>query len=449
LAIYGRSAGGLLIGAVMNMRPDLFKAVLTEVPFVDVINTMFDSTIPWTAFEYEVTKKLISTCTCLTIIYMTLLHFLNKKYVFRSIFQMQFIKKEWGNPVDNEIYEIMKSYCPYSNVIRNGLYPHTLIVGGMNDPRVAYFEPAKWTAKLRAMAQWQGSTMTSKTNSGEKLETTADTENSSAAPTEASDRLLMLKIQEAGHMGSSGQYSKFEDLAFEYAFLISTLGAQFRPVSSGGKGLSLSGVDYDMYWDELEEGNEELVDEDEEEIVGEETPAPSTPLQRFSEFWRRRSTKKATKPAISTVNSKVALAKKNSRRGTFSSQTIPENNARRSGHNRSSSLVKGLNIIRNLSRGNTPATSDVNDDGEGKQKGSPTEEQSKESITVTASEAEEHEENVHALPSNMIRLPRRQSPSTTPNSSKASLRHQYYPQDDDSGRVQSSSRLYTFISKFF
>lgn len=77
MAIYGRSAGGLLIGAVVNKRPDLFKAVLTEVPFVDVINTMFDTSIPWTAFEFE----------------------------------------EWGNPEDPRIYNIMKSYCPYSNVI--------------------------------------------------------------------------------------------------------------------------------------------------------------------------------------------------------------------------------------------------------------------------------------------------------------------------------------------
>ncbi|KAJ3214715.1 hypothetical protein HK099_006693, partial [Clydaea vesicula] len=111
LAIYGRSAGGLLIGACINMRPDLFKAALTEVPFVDVINTMFDSTIPWTAFEYE----------------------------------------EWGNPNDIEIYEVMKTYCPYTNVrgdlLAKELYPDLLVIGGMNDPRVAFFEPLKFVAK--------------------------------------------------------------------------------------------------------------------------------------------------------------------------------------------------------------------------------------------------------------------------------------------------------------
>ncbi|KAJ3403427.1 hypothetical protein HDV05_007829, partial [Chytridiales sp. JEL 0842] len=113
LSIYGRSAGGLLIGAVINMRPDLFKAALTEVPFVDAINTMFDSTIPWTAFEYE----------------------------------------EWGNPVDVEIYNVMKGYCPMTNIqghrLANNDYPNILVACGMNDPRVAFFEPLKFVAKLR------------------------------------------------------------------------------------------------------------------------------------------------------------------------------------------------------------------------------------------------------------------------------------------------------------
>lgn len=86
-----------MIGAVVNMRPDLFKTVLTEVPFVDVVNTMLDSSIPWTAFEWE----------------------------------------EWGNPAEPAIYQIMKHYCPYSNV-RPQKYPNMLVLGGMNDPRVAF-----------------------------------------------------------------------------------------------------------------------------------------------------------------------------------------------------------------------------------------------------------------------------------------------------------------------
>lgn len=117
LAIYGRSAGGLLIGAVINMAPHLFQTALTQVPFVDVINTMFDATIPWTAFEYE----------------------------------------EWGNPNDLEIYKVMKDYCPYTNIngekLANNEYPHLLVVGGMNDPRVAFFEPLRFVAKMRGELQ--------------------------------------------------------------------------------------------------------------------------------------------------------------------------------------------------------------------------------------------------------------------------------------------------------
>ncbi|KAF9435659.1 hypothetical protein BGZ76_005799 [Entomortierella beljakovae] len=166
LAIYGRSAGGLMIGAVVNMRPDLFKTALTEVPFVDALNTMLDSSIPWTAFEWE----------------------------------------EWGNPEEPEIYRIMKQYCPYTNV-RPQRYPNMLVLGGMNDPRVAFFEPLKWVAKLRSC--W--------------LQENPD--NDTNPPVEKDDHMLLLRIEEVGHAGSSGQYSYLEDLAFEYAFLISTLHA--------------------------------------------------------------------------------------------------------------------------------------------------------------------------------------------------------------------------------
>ncbi|KAF9175743.1 hypothetical protein BGX20_001051 [Mortierella sp. AD010] len=176
LAICGRAAGGLMIGAVVNMRPDLFKTALTEVPFVDAVNTMLDSSIPWTTFEWE----------------------------------------EWGNPEDPEIYRIMKHYCPYTNV-RPQKYPNMLVLGGMNDPRVAFFEPLKWVAKLRSC--WPPRSASSRSLPRE------DNNDDSSAGSGNDDRMLLLRIEEVGHGGSSGQYSYLEDLAFEYAFLISTLQA--------------------------------------------------------------------------------------------------------------------------------------------------------------------------------------------------------------------------------
>ncbi len=110
MVICGRSAGGLLMGAVVNMRPDLFKAVVTAVPFVDVMNTMMDPTIPLTVTEYE----------------------------------------EWGDPNDPKYYEYMQSYSPYDNITAQA-YPNILVTTGLNDTRVQYWEPAKWVAKLRAL----------------------------------------------------------------------------------------------------------------------------------------------------------------------------------------------------------------------------------------------------------------------------------------------------------
>ena len=104
----GGSAGGMLMGAVVNMRPDLFKAVVADVPFVDVLNTMLDSTLPLTTMEYN----------------------------------------EWGNPEDRPFYDYIKSYSPYDNVMQQD-YPHMLVTGGISDPRVTYWEPTKWTAQLR------------------------------------------------------------------------------------------------------------------------------------------------------------------------------------------------------------------------------------------------------------------------------------------------------------
>jgi oligopeptidase B len=152
LVIAGGSAGGLLIGAVTNMRPDLFKVVVAQVPFVDMLNTMLDPTIPLTVTEYE----------------------------------------EWGNPNDSAYYFYMKSYSPYDNVEKKA-YPAMLVTGGLNDPRVGYWEPTKWVAKLRAK----------KTDSN----------------------ILLLKINMGeGHFGVSGRYAGLKDVAFEYAFCLDQLG---------------------------------------------------------------------------------------------------------------------------------------------------------------------------------------------------------------------------------
>jgi oligopeptidase B len=108
LAISGGSAGGLLIGAVLNQRPELFQAAIAEVPFVDVLNTMLDPDLPLTVTEYD----------------------------------------EWGNPEEPEVYERIKAYAPYENVSAQA-YPAMLVIAGYNDSRVQYWEAAKWVAKLR------------------------------------------------------------------------------------------------------------------------------------------------------------------------------------------------------------------------------------------------------------------------------------------------------------
>jgi oligopeptidase B len=104
----GGSAGGLLMGAVINMKPDLFNGIIAAVPFVDVLTTMLDDSIPLTTGEYD----------------------------------------EWGNPNENEYYNYIKSYSPYDNVKKQH-YPHILVTTGLHDSQVQYFEPAKWVAKLR------------------------------------------------------------------------------------------------------------------------------------------------------------------------------------------------------------------------------------------------------------------------------------------------------------
>jgi len=124
LAIEGGSAGGLLMGAVTNMRPDLFRIVISHVPFVDVLNTMLDASLPLTVGEYE----------------------------------------EWGNPQIAEDYFEMKSYCPYTNLQRKA-YPAILMKTGLNDSQVMYWEPAKYVAKLRTL-KTDSSLLLLKTNMG-------------------------------------------------------------------------------------------------------------------------------------------------------------------------------------------------------------------------------------------------------------------------------------------
>ena len=148
LAARGGSAGGLLMGAVMNLRPELFKAIIAQVPFVDVINTMLDETLPLTVIEWE----------------------------------------EWGNPAIPEQYEWMRSYSPYDNVTATE-YPAMLVTAGLNDPRVAYWEPAKWVAKLRSTATFRGP-------------------------------LLLKTEMGAGHGGPSGRYDAWREEALIYSFLL-------------------------------------------------------------------------------------------------------------------------------------------------------------------------------------------------------------------------------------
>ncbi|MBB23484.1 MAG: oligopeptidase B [Roseibacillus sp.] len=148
----GGSAGGLLIGAVANMRPNLFRGLIADVPFVDVVTTMLDDTIPLTTFEYD----------------------------------------EWGNPSEEEAYHYMLSYSPYDNVT-NVDYPALLILAGLHDSQVQYWEPAKWAARLRHRS--------------------------------TGNNLLLLKTDmTAGHGGASGRFDRFRDTALEHAFLLKLSG---------------------------------------------------------------------------------------------------------------------------------------------------------------------------------------------------------------------------------
>ncbi|WP_342251204.1 S9 family peptidase [Sphingomonas sp. OTU376] len=154
IAIAGRSAGGELMGAVVNSDPELWAAVVADVPFVDVLNTMLDESLPLTPGEWP----------------------------------------EWGNPVeDAAAFALIRSYSPYDNVTAQA-YPPLFISGGLNDPRVTYWEPAKWAAKLRA--------------------------------TKTDDNVLVLKTNMgAGHGGKSGRWESLKEAADEMAFVLWQLDA--------------------------------------------------------------------------------------------------------------------------------------------------------------------------------------------------------------------------------
>lgn len=158
IAAQGGSAGGELMGAVVNQAPELFGAVVADVPFVDVVNTMLDDSLPLTPGEWN----------------------------------------EWGNPItDPAAFRYMLSYSPYDNITRQA-YPPMLITGGLNDPRVTYWEPAKWAARLRAMR----------------------TDNN----------LQLLKINiGAGHGGQSGRWTWLREQAEAYAFILTQNGGAEAP----------------------------------------------------------------------------------------------------------------------------------------------------------------------------------------------------------------------------
>lgn len=149
IVAHGGSAGGMLMGAVCNMAPDLFNGIIAEVPFVDVLNTILDDSLPLTPIEWP----------------------------------------EWGNPIeDKDAYEWIKAYSPYDNV-EGKEYPNILALAGLTDPRVTYWEPAKWVAKLREL--------------------------------KTDNNLLMLKTNmDAGHAGASGRFDRLKEVALSYAFAL-------------------------------------------------------------------------------------------------------------------------------------------------------------------------------------------------------------------------------------
>jgi len=153
IVAHGGSAGGMLVGAAVNMDPDMFCGVIAEVPFVDVLTTMLDDTLPLTPPEWP----------------------------------------EWGNPIASaDDYATIASYSPYDNVAAKA-YPSILAVAGLTDPRVTYWEPAKWVAKLRA--------------------------------TKSDDNMILLKTNmDAGHGGASGRFERLHEIARNWTFALMVSG---------------------------------------------------------------------------------------------------------------------------------------------------------------------------------------------------------------------------------
>lgn len=158
LTIIGGSAGGMLIGAVINMEPEICNAAILDVPFVDVLNSMLDETLPLTVTEYD----------------------------------------EWGNPKEKKVFDYMITYSPYDNIEqeknKNKKYPAILLTGGMNDAHVQYWEPLKFTAKLRHFYTQKDPSTT--------------------------NVILCQTNLEAGHQGASGRYERYKADAFQYAFIL-------------------------------------------------------------------------------------------------------------------------------------------------------------------------------------------------------------------------------------
>ena len=157
----GGSAGGLLMGAVVNLRPDLFHGVVAQVPFVDVVTTMLDESIPLTTGEYD----------------------------------------EWGNPNEPGDYACIRSYSPYDNM-EPVVWPHLLVMTGLHDSQVQYWEPAKWVARRRALRPEDGR------------------------------RLLLKTNMDAGHGGASGRFRQYREIALQYAFLLDLALADREPAES-------------------------------------------------------------------------------------------------------------------------------------------------------------------------------------------------------------------------
>ncbi|WP_019224042.1 S9 family peptidase [Bartonella rattaustraliani] len=153
LIAYGGSAGGMLMGAIANIAPQDFAGIVASVPFVDVLTTMLDASLPLTPPEWP----------------------------------------EWGNPLESqEDYNLIASYSPYDNVKAQN-YPPILVIAGLTDPRVTYWEPAKWVAKLRDL--------------------------------KTDDNAVLLRINmDSGHAGAAGRFSKLEEIAFIYAYILKTVG---------------------------------------------------------------------------------------------------------------------------------------------------------------------------------------------------------------------------------